>query len=73
MDNYHYKVLIEAFTVALIILILWILLDPILPGPKSLQVFTLTFIAHLGFEYFGFNEWYCKNGAACLNSKKKWI
>lgn len=31
----------------------------------EISLFLTGFLAHLGFEFAGFNKWYCKNGVAC--------
>jgi len=59
MNDYYTKVFIEAFIAAIFVVILWILLDPILPGSDTFKVFVLSFGVHLCFEMGGFNEWIC--------------
>ena len=74
------KLLIEAFVVGIATVVLGYvgsyLAVKILPTPKKgeyfnkyyvmeLSLFLTGFLAHLLFEFFYLNRWYCKHGNAC--------
>jgi hypothetical protein len=58
---YWRQLAIEAFVVAVIFAILYVLFP--VRGPAG--IFVLAACGHLLFEASGANRWYCTNGAAC--------
>ena len=65
-----YKVLIEAFVVAIIVIIIGCVISHLLGRKCNLHLIKVLFLTgiltHLICEYTGVNKWYCKNGNACL-------
>lgn len=66
MNNYPIKILIEAFVVALSIVILGYIIQHFLGISNPLLLLFVTgFLVHLIYDLLGFNKYYCQICAGC--------
>ena len=64
--NYPIKILIEAFVVALSIVILGYIIQHLLGiSNPLLLLFATGFLVHLIYDLLGFNKYYCQICAGC--------
>jgi len=65
-DNYVFKITVEAFVVALSIVVLgYILYNFFKIKDRFTLLFITGFIVHITYDLLGLNKWYCKICAGC--------
>jgi len=67
--QYFSSVLVEAIIVGVVLAVCLSVSDVLVPinGPQRAAYTGLIvgILVHIGFEVFGANRWYCKQGASC--------
>lgn len=65
-DNYVFKITVEAFVVALSIVVLGYVFYNYFKIKDPLQLLFITgFVVHITYDLLGLNKWYCKICAGC--------